>query len=249
MARTISTQELARCRRELRDQGWSVLPDPWTPEEGRRMRRILRELLALDRVERFPGFGCKVFALRYYEPAMRPYYDADPVRGVLERLFEDGAKFPMTGVRWSNRESKPRLEWHDHYCWEPELLATRERFERLSFLCYLEGLDGSTGPLIALPRAFRDPMHQPSADVHAPRAGEVEILAPPMSIVLMDSAVYHCARAGTRDDLRTVWGGQAQAAHCRRYHPQTTDSLVPFLRAVRKRWRTRMRGLPFSAVP
>src|SRR5262249_54536410 len=119
--RAISPGELDRLRRELLERGWGVLADPWTPDEGRGMRRILRDLLAVDGVARFPGFGCKVFALRYYEPAMRTFYDAPPVRGVLERLFEDAARFPMTGVRWSNRESKPRLEWHDHYCWEPQL--------------------------------------------------------------------------------------------------------------------------------
>ncbi|HKC24765.1 MAG TPA: hypothetical protein VKF32_08470 [Thermoanaerobaculia bacterium] len=213
------------------------------------MRRILEDLLALDGVERFPGFGCKVFALRYYEPAMRAFYDAAPVRGVLEQMFEDGARFPMTGVRWSTRESTPRLEWHDHYCWDPGLLRRRERFERLSFLCYIDGCDAAMGPLIASPRAFHDPLHAPSPDVYAARPEEVEIYAPPSSIVLMDSAVYHCARRGESDAMRTVWGGQAQAAHCRRYHPQTTDGLVPYLRAQRKRWRMRVRDQPFSATP
>jgi hypothetical protein len=180
---------------------------------------------------------------------MREFFDAAPIRGVLERIFEDGVRFPMTGVRWSNRESKPRLEWHDHFCWDPRLLERRERFERLSLLCYVEGCDRAMGPLIASPRSFHDPMHAPSADVYAPRAEEVEIRAPPLSIVFMDGAVYHCARRGENVGLRTVFGGQAQAAHCRRYHPQTTDWVVPFMRAKRKRLRMRIHRTPFSASP
>ena len=166
---------------------------------------------------------------------MREFFAAPSARGFLEKALEDRVAFKMTGVRWSTEESDPRMVWHDHYFWDPGLLRSRERFERMSMLCYLDGSDEETGPLIASPRGFQDPIHVLSSDPCAPRPEEVEIFAPPRSLAFMDSAVYHCARRGTRPGVRTMWGGQAQAVGCKRPHPEDTDGIGPAFRALRRR--------------
>ena len=166
---------------------------------------------------------------------MRDYFDSPTVRGFLEEVLEDEVSFRMTGVRWSTVDSDPRVIWHDHYYWDPDLLSRRERFERIAFNCYLDGSSQESGPLIVSPRAFHDPAHAPSADVHAPRPEEIEVEVPPRSIVFMDSALYHCARTGMSANLRTMWGGQAQARSCTRAHPEDTDGVLAAVRAWKRR--------------
>lgn len=239
MTRHPSSTEAARLISDLRERGYCVLEEAWSPEEGRRIHglldRLLEKALEPDRAGAFTGFGCKLLSLRYEEPAMREYYDSPTVRGFLEHALEDEVSFKMTGVRWSTLDSDPRVIWHDHFYRDPGLLARRSGFERLAFNCYLDGSTQESGPLIVSPRAFHDPLHAPSTDVRAPRPEEIEVEVPPLSIVFMDSALYHCARRGTSGDVRTMWGGQAQARSCSRAHPEDTDGALAAIQAWRRR--------------
>jgi hypothetical protein len=223
----------------MREQGYCVMEEVWSREEGRRIHDLFDRLL--DRVvedrseDCFSGFGCKVLALWYREPGVREFLEAPPIRTFLEHAIEERVGFKMTGVRWSNLDSQPRIIWHDHFYWDPALLTQRRRFERVSLNCYLDGSTQAMGPLIVWPRAFHDPLHAPSVDPFAPRRGEIEVEAPPLSAVFMDSALDHCARRGTSARMRTMWGGQVQAQSCRRSHPQDTDGAWSAVQAWR--WR------------
>jgi hypothetical protein len=239
VARQLSQGELHRLLTEMRERGYCVVEDAWSNEEGCRVRnlfdRLLERVIAHRGEDCFSGFGCKVLSLWHREPRVREFFEAPPILGFLEHAFEDQARYKMTGVRWSTLVSQPRIIWHDHYYWDPALLAQRTRFERISLNCYLEGSTREMGPLIVLPRAFRDPLHAHRDDPCAPISGEVEVEVPPLSVVFMDSALEHCARRGTSPRVRTMWGGQAQARSCRRAHPQDTDGAWSAVQAWR--WR------------
>jgi hypothetical protein len=83
-------------------------------------------------------------------------------------------------------------------------LSQRKAFERVHFICYLNGTDRAAGPLIVKPRAFTDPFAPAPERPFEALPGEESIELPPGSVVVMDAPILHSAWRGTGEELRTI---------------------------------------------
>jgi hypothetical protein len=205
---------------ELRERGWCAFEALFSPSESARMERMLLDFVDGLAPERLAGFGATIFALAARAPKMRSFYRELPIVPFLEDALEGPIALRRTGARVSGRTSHERIIWHHHHGWSAETLTTRARFERLLFICYLQGTDRAHGPLVVRPRAFTDPLEEVQGDPFAPLPGEVHLEYPPGTVVVMDAPVLHSALRGTGDALRTIWGAHCQPRDLLRPHPE-----------------------------
>ncbi len=206
--------------RQLRDGGWCAFEDAFDAGECSKMESILHAFVDGLDPARLQGFGATIFALAAREPKMRTFFRQVSILPFVEQALGGPISMRRTGARVSGLTSQPRIIWHHHHGWEAETLARRTSFERLLFICYLEGTDGAHGPVILRPRAFTEPVEEAPADRFAPLPDEVQLEYPQGTVVIMDAPVLHSALRGTGSDLRLIWGGHCQARGLDRPHPE-----------------------------
>jgi hypothetical protein len=220
MTRDLSAYDPTSRLRELRERGWCAFEGALGASEIHEVERLLRDFVAGLDPSRLAGFGATIFALAAREPRLYAFFHELAPLGFLERALEDRIAFRRTGARISGKTSQPRIIWHHHHGWGAEALAERTAFERLLFICYLQGTDRAHGPLIVKPRDFGDPFQEAPEERFQPLAGEVQLEYPPGTIVVMDAPVLHSALRGTGDDLRVILGAHVQPSGLVRAHPE-----------------------------
>jgi hypothetical protein len=162
----------------------------------------------------------------------------------MEEVLQDDVRLAHTGAAvFSNAPTQPILTtWHDHYAWEiPPTGLQRENPERILCGAYIDGSDREIGPLIVLPRQLNDSV-EAKGDGDAVWEGEAEVVMPPGTAVIFDTAVWHCSRRGTSKGPRHIWGGHYQGWSNPTPHPEdnTADNPIvnehrdklPLLRAM-----------------
>jgi hypothetical protein len=225
MPRSLAEYDGARKLRELAELGWCAFDEAFDRRESRALECMLQSFVDGLAIERLAGFGATIFALAAREPRMREFYRQVPVLPFIARALEAPIAFRRTGARISGRTSHERIVWHHHHGWGAEGLARRTRFERLLFICYLEGTDREHGPLVVRPRAFSDPFEEAPLERFDALAGEVHLEYAPGTIVVMDAPVLHSALRGTGDELRIIWGAHVQSREVPDEHPED-DAVV-----------------------
>ena len=220
MSRKLGSYDQVSRMRDLRDRGWCAFEDAFESRECAKMESVLRSFVDGLEPTRLQGFGATIFALAAREPKMRAYFRGVNILPFVEQALGGPISMRRTGARISGLTSQPRIVWHHHHGWDADTLARRTSFERLLFICYLEGTDAEHGPLIVRPRAFSDPFEDAPADRFAALPDEVRLEYPPGTIVLMDAPVLHSALRGTGNDLRVIWGAHCQSRSLDRAHPE-----------------------------
>lgn len=221
--------------KQLQEQGFCVLPGFFSAADCRRMRDIMdgywhaQGRPPLDASD----FGFTIHPMMARMPDMAAYLDAPETIAILGDALQDDVRLVHLGARISGPQSAPRLPWHNHYAWDPDGLPRRDRLERLLAGVYVDGTNAESGPLIALPRRVNDPLGAPRGGAHALWPGEVRVEAPPGSVVLFDTALWHTAERGTSDSLRRLWGGHYQGWREQRPHPEDNEVNAPEIAAAK----------------
>lgn len=130
-------------------------------------------------------------------------------------------------ARISGPQSAPRIEWHNHYAddwaggsWNAADLPRRDRLERVLAGIYVDGTRPESGPLIVLPRQCNDALGEPLGELREAWPSEAKIEAPPGSIAIFDTALWHCAARGSGTAMRRLWGAHYQGWNEKRAHPE-----------------------------
>jgi hypothetical protein len=227
---------------EINAQGFCVLEEVYSADEVRDLRELLD---GYWRAKGSPSLAERVFGIHPLltrVPGVAPYLANVTVVDTLGAILRDDVRLARTGGRISDESSTESLiRWHNHYGWDQRLLLERETTERVLALVYPDGADSDAGNLVVLPRRRNDPI--PPIDRDAPSLpGEVVPRVPPGSVVVIDSALWHTARRGTRPGRRHILGGHYQGWRLDRAHPDDADVDIPQI-AQFKRADPVLRGL------
>lgn len=217
----------ATVRRSFNECGYHVLPAVFSPAECDRAAALLDAVWESRGRPVMSGFGMAVHPLLQHAPDMAEQVAHPRILAALSAILDDEPRLRHTGARVSDENSDPRIGWHDHYAWDPAGLATRTRVERVLFGCYVRGISDETGPLVAIPRRLNDPLGACPVAANEPWPGEVAVFAPPGSVVIFDTTLWHAARRGTKPGRRYLWGTHCQGAREPRAHREDNSSDHP----------------------
>ena len=196
MARPLSAYDLAPKLTSLQDRGWCVFEEAFDRTESQRMLKVLHGYIDGLDPARLAGFGATIFALAARDPEMASIFRRASMVPFIERAMDGPLVFRRTGARISGRTSHDRIIWHHHHGWAEQDLAQRKAFERVHFICYLNGTDRAAGPLIVKPRAFSDPFAAAPERPFEALPDEESLEFPPGSVVVMDAPILHSAWLG-----------------------------------------------------
>lgn len=211
---------------EVDTRGFCLLPAVFSESERREMTAILRGYW--ERIGRptLGGFGVAIHPLLQHLPDMAPFFAKPVVVDTVAGVLRDDVRLAHTGARLSDETSSASIGWHDHYAWDPGGLARRGKPERVLFGCYVQGSDAAAGPLVVLPRRVNEAL-EAKGEAAADWPGQIEIEAPPGSVVIFDTALWHTAKRGRAPGHRYLWGAHCQGWNDPRPHPEDNASTRP----------------------
>ena len=208
--------------REVSKLGYCVLESVYDDRECEQMRGIFKQLCADKN-----GFSSEQPTISFHPllewgPTMAPFFARAIVVDAMAEVFQDDVRLAHSGAAVFNNAlvGETLTNWHVHYAWEvPPTGLQRENPERVLCNIYVDGSDPHIGPLIVLPRRLNDSVDS-KGDVQEEWEGQVEIVVPPGSAVIFDTAVWHCSKRGSSSELRHLWGGHYQGWSNSTPHPE-----------------------------
>ena len=221
--------------RQFNAQSFVVLPAVFSPAQCTQMIRHFDNHWVERGSPPLKDFGMAIHPLLQKIPEMAAYFAHPRVIDALGEVLGDQPRLVHTGARVSDENSSQQIGWHEHYSWDKANLATRTRPERVLFGCYIRGSNTALGPLIAHPRRMNDPLATLPVPADQPWPGQVAVSAPPGSIVIFDTALWHTAQRGTGPGRRYLWGAHVQGISEKRPHPEDNSSEHAGVAAQKKR--------------
>ena len=208
--------------REVSERGYCVLESVYDDCECEQMRAIFKQLC--DDKNGFSSEQPKIsfHPLLEWGPEMALFFAKPVVVGAMAEVFQDDVRLAHSGAAVFNNGlvEETLTRWHVHYAWEiPSTGLQRENPERVLCNIYVDGSSSHIGPLIVLPRGLNDSV-DPKGDVEAAWEGQIEVVVPPGSAVIFDTAVWHCSKRGSSSELRHLWGGHYQGWSNPTPHPE-----------------------------
>lgn len=215
--------------------GYRTLPSVFSRAECARMVELLDGYWASVGSPELSGFGLGIHPMLQKVPEMAEFCAREEIIDALREVLGDEPRLMHSGVRVSDEKSGERLGWHEHYEWDKSAITRRTRPERVLFGCYVRGSIEETGPLIVLPRRVNDPIQPPLGGPHDDWPGQVDVIVPPGSVVIFDTALYHTARRGTKPGRRYLWGTHCQGVKETRPHREDNSSEHPLVAAYKQK--------------
>lgn len=201
----------------LLERGYYIIPEALNSAEIALATEVLDTIVAEGQAgDGGGGFGYAIHPLVTRDARISDLFCHPLALAILGALFEDAVRLMHSGSRITDARHTPRLGWHIHRPSAEECDlhpgdTVRGAYPRRALLnYYLEGLTPETGPLVALPRRYDDPLAPPSPDMHTPWPGEAAVTCPPGSAVLFTTDMWHAALAGTNGNRRRLFGGHWQ---------------------------------------
>lgn len=221
--------------REVSERGYCLIESAYDEKECDQIRTVFKELR-----EKRGGFSAEQTSMGFHPllelgPEMAPFYEKSILVDAMAEVLQDDVRLAHTGAAvFSNAPSQPILTtWHDHYAWEiPPTGLQREHPERILCGAYVDGSDREIGPLIVLPRQLNDSV-EAKGDGDAVWEGQEEVVMPPGTAVIFDTAVWHCSRRGTSRGPRHIWGGHYQGWSNPTPHPEDNSADNPVVNEYR----------------
>jgi hypothetical protein len=213
--------------RQVYDQGFCIFPGIYDAAECRRMNDIMDQHWRQNGSPVMTDFGYNIHPMMPQTPEIAPFLDRPEALDTLGEIFREEPRLMHLGARMSGRSSAERITWHHHYAWDTERIPTRDRIERVLWGIYVDGTNDEAGPLVALPRKYNDPIGEPLGEAPLAWPGEQEVIAPPGSLVIFDTALWHAARRGSSEKIRHLWGCHWQGWSETRSHPEDNAVDVP----------------------
>jgi len=205
---------------QVYEQGFCVLEAVYSEAEVRAVNQKLDDYWEQMGSPPMLGNGIFIHPLATNVPELMPFYDKQIAIETMKLVLRDDVRLAHTGSRMSNEESAENIGWHVHYSWDAQNLPRRDHIDRILAGCYADGSSPEVGPLIVLPRKFNDPLQEPLGDVMADWPGQVEVEAPPGSVIIFDTPLWHTAKRGTRPGLRHGFGAHYQGWNNPASHPE-----------------------------
>lgn len=215
----------------LYERGFTVLPAYFDARDCQKQRDILDDYWKSKGSPSLSAgtFGFTIHPMMPNIPDMAPFLDVPAAIEIMAEALRDEVRLVHLGARISGPQSAHRIEWHNHYssnwngepnAWNPDDLPRRHRLERVLAGVYTDGTLPESGALIALPRRYNDPLGEPLGELHQAWPGEAKVEAPPGSIAIFDTALWHSAAKGTGTANRRLWGAHYQGWSETRAHPE-----------------------------
>ncbi|MBI4530511.1 MAG: phytanoyl-CoA dioxygenase family protein [Candidatus Latescibacteria bacterium] len=217
--------------REVNERGYCILEAVYNEDECQRMRVAL-ESLCDERGGLTPDIAHRTFhPFLPLRPEMGPFFAKVEVVETITEVLQDDVRFAHSGGRVSGEYPKPfMMPWHNHYSWEiPPGGLNRSKPERIICNIYVDGSTPEVGQLVVLPRSLNDPIDQPFQDQWVDWPGQTVVYAPPGSVVIFDTALWHTAKRGNRPGYRHLCGGHYQGWHNTKPHHEDNNSDSPGL--------------------
>ena len=216
--------DLKASARQVCERGYCVLPSVFTPAECQAIKKLLLAVWRARGEPSLAGFGMGIHPLLEHAPDMAPYYARPIILDALEAVLQDEPRLAHTGARVSSEASDAAIGWHEHYAWDKQNVLDRKKPQRVLFGCYVNGSTPEAGPLVVLPRRLNDPIAPAAPALKSDWPGQVVVHAPPGSIVIFDTALYHTAHRGYESGLRILWGAHCQGRNNPMPHPEDNDA-------------------------
>lgn len=226
--------------RQFNDQGFVVLESVFSAAQCDEMIAMFDNYWLRAGKPSFTGFGMAIHPLLQKMPEMADFCAHHRVIDALGDVLGEQPRLMHTGARVSNEESAHQIGWHDHYSWDKAGITTRTRPERVLFGCYLRGSNLEYGPLVVKARKVNDPLLPLPINADQHWDGELRVIAPPGSVVIFDTALYHTAHRGSQKGRRYLWGTHVQGISETRAHPEDNSSEHPVV-AERKKQNAELR--------
>lgn len=228
---------------QLLEQGFCSFEGVLSEEEQAAIRESIDGYWrAHEGPDKQDGFGMGIHPLMPVLPKLGVHLAHPVIVDTLREVFGEEPRLVHAGARISSQASAPRISWHHHYSWDESTLPGRTRPERVLAGVYVDGTMPSTGALVTLPRAFNDPIGELRGDHMQAWEGEMDVVMPPGSIALFDTALWHAAKAGNQPGLRRLFGAHYQGWSETRSHPEDNACDVPEIEPY-KQVNARLRGL------
>ena len=199
----------------LLERGYCVVPGSLSEAQCALAREVLDSLVEAGEA-RDVGNGFVIHPLCTRDTWIADLFCDPTVLGIMAALFQDDVRLMHSGSRITDGCHTARLGWHIHpYDATEQTLAPGdprrgERPRRVLCNWYVDGSTAESGPLLALPRRFDDPLAPPLADRTAAWPGEVAVECPPGSAVIFSIHLWHAALPGTNGQRRRLFGGHFQ---------------------------------------
>jgi len=225
----MSTINIQQHVRAVYEQGFTMIEAFYTPEECRKMCDLLDEHWRRSGSPALSqsSFGFTIHPLMPSVPDLAPMVDRPEFRDLMGEILQDEPRCTHLGARMSDGQCDERIAWHHHYGWDTAPIAGRKRVERLLWGPYINGTMPEVGPVIMYPRRFDDPFEAARGPSQTAWPGEMKINAPPGSVAVFDTAVWHSAQKGTQPGRRRLWGGHFQGWNDPRPHGEDNAVDVP----------------------
>jgi len=214
---------------QVYEQGFCVLESVYNADEIAEAHRLLDGYWQEVGSPKLEGFGMGIHPLAEKVPEIIPLFGKQIVVDVMRTVLRDEVHLVHTGARLSNEDSAAAIGWHHHYGWDSTGITQRDTIERILGGVYPDGSNEEFGNLIVLPRAYNDPITQPSDDMVAEWPGQLVVEAPPGSVVIFDTALWHTARRGTKPGMRHLFGAHYQGWSTPTPHPEDNTCDVPLI--------------------
>ncbi|MBW2463492.1 MAG: phytanoyl-CoA dioxygenase family protein [Deltaproteobacteria bacterium] len=212
----------------LRERGFTVLPALYREEDVQAVRACLHDLhrsmesplaggAPRPGVEVSPA-GMVFHRLAAERPDIVPrLLHPNAVEVVRGLLGDDMVLELLAGV--VSDHHRPFFEWHTHVGGvDDESTGYNREFptfttsERVTMLHYVEGLTDDNGPLLVLPRRVDEATEAPHPTSQEQWPGQVELLCPPGSVVILEQSTWHAACRRKTPGIRLYTGFYFAAA-------------------------------------
>ena len=211
------------------ERGYCVLESVYDDSECEQLRTIFKQLC-----DNKGGFSSERETITFHPllewgPEIAPFFAKPIVVDTMATVFQDDVRLAHSGAAVFNNAlvGETLTDWHVHYAWKiPPTGLQRNHPERVLCNIYVDGSGPDIGPLIVLPRGLNNSVGA-KGDVGAKWDGQVEVVIPPGSAVIFDTAVWHCSKRGSSSALRHLWGGHYQGWSNSTPHPEDNTADNP----------------------
>ena len=226
----------------LLERGFALLPALMAEADRRFACRVHDELIAAGRHLDNGIWGYSFHSLSTVDARLCHLF-AHPLLIEISRIaLQDRVVMKHTGSRVQDPAQgviPERVLWHNH-AFSPDLIDIQpgdprrgKRPTRLLHGFYLDGSSPEIGSLVVLPRRYDDPLAPPCADRRVAWPGEIAVTAPPGSVIIFTSDLWHTATFGSAGKRRRLTGSHYQAAGCTEPHPADCDFATADIEAAK----------------
>lgn len=226
--------EAERHARDIREQGYTILPRLWSDDEVKRLHSVISERTRRANPARLWSregdyvpvddisagvhhVGLGFYRLLEEHPDLAPLVYKPRMIDVLRATLGEGMELEMTAAVVSD-EGRPFLRWHSHIGghesgFDPDRdgWPVIPSVQRVTALLYLDDIDDDSGPMLLYPRRAGDPT-EPPGNYETEWEGQVEIRVPRGTMVILEQCTWHAARPKRTPGLRILMPSYFRAA-------------------------------------